>query len=317
MPLPAEPRIPREERRWLIVLAAITAIEWLWWAAAWWKGAAPLPMLPSYLLLTAALAGVALLLRWALRLPPVATSAATMLAGAALVGAGASAFLPIKYAIPRLVPFWLDRPLALFERRLFGADPWSILDRLFGKATVPLDWLYGAWLPTQSLILFLVVAATPSREKTRALIAYALCWFLLGIVAATLLSSAGPIFYDRLSGGSEFAALAPALRARGAWIIFAESDPMWRSFQSSRPGLAAGISAMPSIHVAISLWIALVARALAPRATIPAFIYFAIMWIASVQLGWHYVLDGMAGAAGMLLIWIAAGAAIGTRDSQP
>lgn len=300
-------RFPVAERRWLAVLAAVTAAEWLWWALLWERGVAPLPRPLPYLLMTGAIAGAAMLLRLALWRPAVETSAAAMGAGAVLVGAGASAFLPIKYAIPKLVPFWLDGPLVAVEGRLFGAEPWAVLDRLLGWAAVPLDWLYGAWLPSQTLVLFLVMAARPSEAKTRALTAYALCWFLLGVVAATLLSSAGPVFYDRLTGGDAFAALAPTLRGRGAWILFAESDPMWRSFASGRPGFVAGISAMPSIHVAISLWVALVARSLEPRAAVPAFLYFALIWIASVQLGWHYVLDGLAGAVGMLLIWAAAG----------
>jgi len=29
----------------------------------------------------------------------------------------------------------------------------------------------------------------------------------------------------------------------------------------------------------------------------------AIVWIASVQLGWHYAADGLGGAAGMIALW--------------
>ena len=83
----------------------------------------------------------------------------------------------------------------------------------------------------------------------------------------------------------------------------------WASFADARPGLVAGISAVPSLHVAISLWIFLVARSLDRRAAALAFAYFLVMWIASVQLGWHYAVDGLAGALGMLLVWrIASGA---------
>ena len=37
-------------------------------------------------------------------------------------------------------------------------------------------------------------------------------------------SSAGPIFYDRLFGGTAFAALRETLQSRGAWVALAESD---------------------------------------------------------------------------------------------
>jgi len=78
---------------------------------------------------------------------------------------------------------------------------------------------------------------------------------------------------------------------------------MWASTALTHPGLVAGISAFPSLHVAVSLWIYLTARAIAPRAAPWALAYFLFMWAASVQLGWHYVSDGLAGAAGMMAIW--------------
>jgi membrane-associated phospholipid phosphatase len=112
----------------------------------------------------------------------------------------------------------------------------------------------------------------------------------------------GPIFYDRLLGGHQFDGLAERLRG-GAWMVNNEADAMWASFASRRPGLVAGISAMPSLHVAISFWIWLTARSLAPRVAPVALVYSAFMWVASVQLGWHYVSDGIAGVLGMLTVW--------------
>ena len=282
-------------------MAALTAVELLWWAIAWSLGAAPLPFVPVYLAFAFGGLAVAVALKLALRSRLAPWPA--LLAGTLLVGLGASLFLPLKYAIPSEVPFWLDLPLAEAERSLFGSDPWRLLDRLFGSALVPVDRLYGLWLPVQSLGLFLVMVQPPSSAKSRALIAYSLAWFVLGVVAAVLFSSAGPLFFDRLFGGDRFALLGHTLAERGAWVVLAESGAMWNSLASARPGLVAGISAFPSLHVAISLWLFLAARALAPRAAPFAAAYFLFMWVASVQLGWHYVADGLGGAAGMLALW--------------
>jgi hypothetical protein len=296
------------DRQWLAVMLATTAAEFVWWACAWMSGIAPAPLLFTYLALVFAVLTTAMILRIFLRPRGASVPWAAVTLGAILVAVGSSFFLPLKFAIPREIPFWLDAPLAEGERWLFGTDPWLLLDRAFGWAAVPIDRLYGVWVPAQLLVLFTVMLEPPSPAKSRALIAYSLAWFVLGVAAAVLFSSAGPLFYDRLFGGRELALLGETLRSRGAWIALAESDAMWAAMVSDRPGLVAGISAMPSLHVAISLWIYLAARSMAPRAAPIALAYFIFMWLASVQLGWHYVSDGLAGAIGMLAIWTAAAA---------
>ena len=106
----------------------------------------------------------------------------------------------------------------------------------------------------------------------------------------------------------------------GEHVTLGESDAMWAAFSEDRPGLVAGISAAPSLHVAISVWMWLTARSMAPRIAPYAAAYAGFIWIASVQLGWHYVSDGIIGAAGMGLIWLAAGAVergFGAGQAEP
>lgn len=288
-------------------MLAMTLIESGWWLASWMSGAAPAPFLFTYLFVAfAGLAG-ALVLRSATRRRLTDTPWPAIAVGVVLVAVGASFFLPLKFAIPSEVPFWLDQPLASAERATFGADPWLILDRLLGWAILPIDRVYALWLPLQTVALFSVMIARPSPAKSRALIAYSLAWFVLGVAAAAILASAGPLFYDRLFGGSEFAGLGESLRAHGAIVSLSESDAMWASLASDRPGLVAGISAMPSIHVAISFWMVQTARTMAPRLTWAAVAYAFLIWIGSVQLGWHYVSDGVVGALGMAGLWAASG----------
>ena len=293
----------RQDAPWLVAMAAFAALELLWWTIAWSHGIAPSPRLGSYILFACAGLAAATLIRVASGASPWAAGRLSVVAATLLVAIAASLFLPLKFAIPHEVAFWLDRPLAAAERALLGIDPWLALDRAVGWAAVPMDWLYGAWLPVQSVMLFLVILARPSPAKSRALTAYSAAWFLLGVAAAALFASAGPLFYDRLLGGNEFAALGETLHRRGVWIAVTESDGMWASFAAGNPSPVAGISAVPSLHVAISLWIWLTARTMAPRAAPFAAVYFLLIWVGSVQLGWHYVADGLAGALGMLAIW--------------
>ena len=287
-------------------MTVATTVELAWWALCWATGAAPLPYLFTSVAFAFIALAVAMALRLALRRPFGQCPLPTLVLGAVLVGIAASVFLPLKVAIPHQVPFWLDRPLATAERTLFSADPWLLLDRLFGWAAVPIDRAYSLWLPLQSVILFTVMLEAPSPAKSRALIAYSLAWLVLGVAAAVIFSSAGPLFYDRLLGGSDFAGLHATLVERGAWAALSASDAMWASRASNHPGLVAGISAAPSMHVAISFWIYLTARTMAPRAAPFALAYVAFIWSASVQLGWHYTADGLVGILGMLALWAVA-----------
>lgn len=291
------------EAGWLRLMSSLAGLEFIWWWVLWRAGTAPALHLSVYL--TAAIAGLAsaMALRTALGLRPLGADWRAVAAGTLLIGCAASMFLPLKVAIPAQVSFWLDPHLASAETFLFGAPPWRLLDRALGWATGALDWLYGGWLPLQLLAVFLVILARPSPQKSRALAAYSLAWLALGVVAAALFASVGPIFYDRAFGGHTFEGVGATLRARGARIVIAESDLMWASLAMDRPGLVAGVSAMPSLHVAISVWLVLAARALAPPFALAAAVYAVIIGIASVQLGWHYVSDGVFGAFGMIAIW--------------
>lgn len=287
-------------------MAGCAAVEFAWWLLCWMWGVAPLPFIGTYLLIALLGLGAAWTVRLIVARRKPRAGLLAVAAAVAFVAIAASLFLPLKFAIPKLTPFWLDLPVVRGERALLGTDAWVVADRVLGWAAVPVDRLYGAWLPVQTLILFSVVLLPPSRRKSRTLIAYSLGWMLLGVGAALAFSSAGPLFYDRVFGESHFAALRATLNSRGAWVALAESDQMWAAYEQDSPGLVAGISALPSLHVAISFWIYLATRALNPRVAPVALAYALFMWVASVQLGWHYVADGLLGIAGMTGIWIVA-----------
>lgn len=288
-------------------MAAITAIELVIWLCVWSAGRATVPLTATYCALALVALGIALGLRPLWRWGEPRASWPVILLGALFVGVSSSLFMALKFAIPSMVPFWLDKPLAAAEAGLFGIEPYRMLDSLFGRAALLIDRLYGLWLPVQLIVMFSVIIAPPSRAKSRALVACSAAWFLLGVVAATLLSSAGPIFFDRAFGGGQFAPLHHILETRGADVVLSTSDVMWSAQLGGHPGLIAGISAAPSMHIAITMWILLVARDLAPRAVPLAAAYLAFIWIASVQLGWHYFSDGLVGVAGMAALWWLAG----------
>ena len=315
---------PARDLDWLLPVAAITAIELGLWLFAWRAGAASSPLFTRYGTIGYLILSVAGLVAFLYQLsimalrrePHPLRCSAEMIRNNGLriliivvavqlnVLSGA-AFSAIKTAMPNLIPYWVDPYAVAFEQRLFGADPYLLSQRLFGWATPAIDFVYATWLAVQIVAFYVLVLLKPSPLKTRALLSHSLSWLILGIVGAYLLSSVGPIFYDRVYGGHEFAGLLGTLDH--APVATQTSDMLWRAYSLHTKEIASGISAMPSLHVAMAFWLAMVVRAGCPRGQFLAWIYFGLICLGSVHLGWHYVSDGVIGTAGAALIWGIAG----------
>ena len=217
----------------------------------------------------------------------------------------AGAFSALKAAIPLVVPFYLDPALGGFERAIFGTDPWRISHAMLGWATPFIDRFYLSWLPVMLVAFNLVLLSKPSSLKTRSLIAYVVMWPAVGTIGSYLLSSAGPIFQDALFGGQS--GLIAALEREGAAGNLQAYHYLWNAYANRHNALGGGISAMPSMHIAMACWLALTLRGMAPRMQWLGWIYMAVIWVGSVHLGWHYVSDGVVGIGGALLVWRLAG----------
>jgi membrane-associated phospholipid phosphatase len=86
------------------------------------------------------------------------------------------------------------------------------------------------------------------------------------------------------------------------WALGAQ-EMLWSNYQMRDVMVGSGISAMPSMHVAIATLFALVCWRVRRWLGIVMTIYAVIIMIGSVHLGWHYAVDGYLGAAAMLAIW--------------
>ena len=78
--------------------------------------------------------------------------------------------------------------------------------------------------------------------------------------------------------------------------------------------MGSGISAMPSMHVALATLFALVGWRTNRWVGIATTLFAVIIQIGSVHLGWHYAIDGYAGAVGMIVIWLLVGRALARRE---
>jgi hypothetical protein len=306
---------------WLVPMAAICVVQVALWFWAWRSGFASPPLFKSYGILAYTILGAVGVGTFLFRLFRMARGGEdrpllrsieflrhnlgrilVVLVAVQVFAFSSAAFSALKTALPSVTPFWLDPPLAALEERLLGSPPWMLSHQYLGWATPAIDLVYATWLPVQTAAFYAIVACRPSAWKTKALVTYSIAWLLLGIGGAYLFSSAGPIFYDRLFGADAFGGLAVALH--DAPIAVRTSDMLWRAYSLHTNEVASGISAMPSLHVALALWLALIFQR--TRIAPVAWVYFTLIWIGSVHLGWHYVSDGLVGVLGIYAIWRAA-----------
>jgi len=309
------------DREWLIPMAAVAAVELVLWLVMWSAGIAGSPLIALYNVveiigLAGALVPFFLWYLWKLyregeRRPAgrIArdfdrTRAVAILLAVFLGSITAGAFSTLKDAIPLAVPFYLDSGLTNFERAIFGTDPWRISHDLLGWATPVIDRFYLSWLPVMLIAFNLVLLSKPSALKSRSLIAYILIWPIVGTLGSYSLASAGPIFHDALFGGHS--GLIAALEREGATGNLHAYHYLLDAYANRANALGGGISAMPSMHIAMACWLALTLRGAAPRLQWIGWTYFAMIWVSSFHLGWHYVSDGVVGSAGASLIWRAA-----------
>lgn len=223
----------------------------------------------------------------------------------------ASTFTFFKTAIPVIQPYVWDARLTEWDRLIHGGThPWMLLQTLLGHPLITgaVNFLYNLWFFVMYAILTLQAFALKDlRLRMQFLLSFVVTWILLGTLGAIWFSSMGPCYYPSFTQESgPYAPLMAYLREAGehipVWALNVQ-QMLWDDYQSSKTGIGSGISAMPSMHVATSVLLALFGWRHSRRAGVALTLYAIVIMIGSVHLGWHYALDGYVGALGALLVW--------------
>ncbi|QNM83616.1 phosphatase PAP2 family protein [Sphingomonas sabuli] len=329
----------RRELIWCGPLAGLTAIGFLcalWITAGTGVSAADIVLEYSKataLLGILALCGAAavLTLVFAIRRDPTPLKTMGKVAGAhmrsptlvaaSLIGTACTivlmgAFGAMKMLLPLYREFDWDGAFARADRMLLGGvAPWEITHGIFATtaATRVLDAIYTLWVP---LLFFAVIVAACSSpvKRARFLLSFGAAWLILGVAGAYGLASAGPCYALSIGadGGADFQPLMDRLRGAGSGASPLNAvmwqSTLWNAHVTENYGFAMGISAMPSMHNAITMLYALALWNGRPLYRYGTALYALIILVASVHLGWHYLVDGLVAWAGMAAIWWAAGA---------
>ncbi|MEM9086717.1 MAG: phosphatase PAP2 family protein [Pseudomonadota bacterium] len=211
-------------------------------------------------------------------------------------------FSGIKKSIPFVVPFYLDPFLIDLDRAIFfGTDPWRLSHAVFGWATQPIAWIYNTWHLLHIGMAIWIAFAFNEAQKIRFAMVLQFVWIFLGGGLAMLLSSVGPIMVGDFYGDRSFDPMLATLQAQVPTVI-AVKDTLIDTMDD--PLLISGISAMPSIHVAIAVTTALWLQGFKIRAlTLAGWAYATVIYVGSIHLGWHYATDGLLSAPLVLVAW--------------
>ncbi|MDC8759244.1 phosphatase PAP2 family protein [Janthinobacterium fluminis] len=234
----------------------------------------------------------------------------------------ASSFTVFKAAVPVLHPYAWDRHLADWDLALHGGvAPWLWLQTVVGHpyVTAIINFAYHFWFFLVYAILYWLALSMDKRQlRMQFLLSFVLSWILLGNVLATLLSSVGPCFYGYLYPGHDpYAPLMHYLQASNqsvpVWALNVQ-QMLWNGYQDHSSSL--GISAMPSMHVATAVLLALWGWRVNRRAGAALTLFALLIMVGSVHLGWHYALDGYVGAAGAYAVWRGVGALLARAERR-
>jgi len=225
-----------------------------------------------------------------------------------------SGFTSIKNLLNDTVPFTWDSELASIGILLhFGKPLWQWLAIDSPPLTRVLEFIYAFWGVLLVAVPFSVALRHPKCPKrTQFLVSFLLVMVLMGNVMAGLFMSAGPFwlqFSDHHHDGYRrlFEYLQRA-DGDGAFSAVTYQHYLWLAHQN-RAGswFGTGISAFPSIHVAVATLYVLFGWQFGRLARIGSSLFLLAIMVGSVHLGWHYAFDGYAGIVGAAAIYFSVG----------
>ena len=220
-----------------------------------------------------------------------------------------SAFNTIKVLLPDFTELNFDATLSDLDRRLHGGDPWRMLAAFLGE-----DWqhlIQALYLPgwTYAVMLltgYICIAKRAQAVRGQYVTVFLVTWPLLGNVVAALCLSDGPAFYGRITGDAErFGPLVEMLsRTRdNPFSAYMLQNALWMLQQTQSATEGSGISAFPSLHVAMATLVCLGLASLNPRYALYGVPFLSGVFVGSIVLGWHYAVDGYASVILVCALW--------------
>lgn len=224
-------------------------------------------------------------------------------------------FTVYKVMIPLVSDYTWDPTFAALDRFLHGGvDPWRILHVWFGDpaSTQLINFFYHLWFIVLYAVIFWQAFAMRNPQlRMQFFLTLVMSWALLGSLLGTLFASGGPCYFDLfVAGDNPFLPLMDYLHgaAETHRVGALNTQAILReSFVTGYLTRGQGISAMPSIHVSVSVLFAILGWRSHWFLGLALSAFAVVIFIGSVHLAWHYAIDGYVAALGTAVIWVGVG----------
>ncbi len=219
------------------------------------------------------------------------------------------AFSAMKSAIPLFNDYTWDATWIALDKQIHGADPWRLLQPLLGypMATSFVSLAYHVWV----LLIYVggvyfALFENDRKLRCRYFIGFFSIWTLIGIVMATTFASVGPCFIEPLLGLGYYEEQMDYLRSaneRFPILVLDVQQSLLTWYLEGNRGLGRGITAMPSMHVALVTLFFFAIKAKSRSLSTFFGIFSIVIVIGSVHLAYHYAVDAYVSILVTIVIW--------------
>jgi membrane-associated phospholipid phosphatase len=214
------------------------------------------------------------------------------------------AYRNLKASVPLVRPELFDADLLDLERTIFGDDPAAILHSILGTGFSAhiIAWLYASFIVFLPLSLALILVFSPRLQVGTFFVTAQCINWALGAASYFLIPALGPIYAEP----ALFADLPDTEATRLQDMLL---DDRVAFLEHPGYGPLQAIAAFGSLHIAMSFTVALAAQLLhfgTRKLRVALWTWLVLTIVATVYLGWHYVVDDLAGIVmGAIALFVA------------
>jgi len=220
------------------------------------------------------------------------------------------AFGQFKGAMHLWIPIYADPYLVRIDRWIFAKDAWLTFSVILESrvAVIFFDRMYILWFPIMYCTICAAAFMARNPERRFCFFAtYVASWIFLGNLVAIISNSSGPCFYSYFYKEDIFLNLCQRLQYLNdtgyPLIALSAQKYLLEQYQSGSDAFGEGISAFPSLHVAMAALVAIFLLDINRFIGAMAVVFCAIIFVSSIILGWHYAIDGIASLFAVPVFW--------------